>query len=171
MATSAERRFFTTKPREIYFETIEIHHTQVGTLRFVARQFFEKSFTLESGAPRNAGQSVVFKPAAMEVSPLVQSDNPVTSLSINLGRVGQGVKEELRKITGFGWLQPVECLYRVYDGSNTSAPLNVPPELRISSINMEADSVSLVAEDDNPGGVTVARRYLAQDFPGLLVIQ
>lgn len=169
MATDAERRFFTTKPRAIYFETIELFHIQIGTLRYVARQFFDKSFTLEATAPRNPGETVVFNPAAMEISPLVQSDNPVTSLGIHLGRVGQNVKENLNKISGTGWLRSVECIYRVYDGSNTAAPLNVPPQLQISGINMQDDHVTLTAEDDNPSGVTVARRYLAQDFPGLEV--
>ncbi len=167
MTTAAENRFFTTKPREVYYETIELYHSQIGTLRYVFNQFFDKTFTLEAGAPRDASTAVVFKAASGDVSPLTQSSNPVSSLQINLGRVGQGVKAELRKISGTGWLEQIQCLYRVYDGSNLTAPMNVPPELFISNVSMDGESVSLTAEDDNPGGIAVARKYLAQDFPGL----
>ena len=168
MATQQEKQFFTTKPREIYFETIELYHSQIGTLRYVFKQFFDKEFTLESDAPRDAGNAVSFSPAAGEVSPLIQSDSPTTSLEINLGRVGQNVKNRLSNINGTGWIEQIECIYRVYDGSDTSEPLNVPPRLFISNISMTRDNVSIDgAEDDNPLGVTVARKYLAQDFPGL----
>ena len=132
MATSAENRFFTTKPRQIYYETIELYHSQIGTLRYVFNQFFDKTFTLEAGAPRDASTAVVFSPASGDISPLIQSSNPVSSLQINLGRVGQNVKSELKKINGTGWLEQIQCLYRVYDGSNLSSPMNVPPELFIS---------------------------------------
>ena len=167
MATTAEQRFFTTKPRQIYFETIELHHSQIGTLRYVFKQYFDKTFTLESTAPRDAGLPVTFAAAAGEVSPLVQSDSPTTSLEISLGRVGQQVKQQLKKINGTGWLEQIECIYRVYDGSNASEPMNNPPTLFISNVSMDLDSVSMTCEDDNPNGVTVARKYLAQDFPGL----
>lgn len=169
MATSSERRFFTTKPRQIYFETVEIYHPQIGTLRFVARQYFDKIMTLESTAPRNPNQAVTFKPASMEISPLDQSDNPVAGMAVQLGRVGQQVKDQLKKISGTGWFDQMEFIYRAYDGSDLSAPINVPPVLFVSGINMDSDSVSITAEDDNPMGVSVARKYLAQDFPGLEV--
>lgn len=169
MTTPAARRFFTTKPREIYFETIEIYHPQGINRRFVARQYVPKTFGIESTASRNAGQMVAFEPAAMEITPVQQSNQTTVSLEIQLGRVGSQFKDELQKINGTGWITPIEIIYRVYRGADLTSPMTTPITLFCSNATVENESVALVAEDDNPESVTVSELYLAQDFPGLEV--
>ncbi len=169
MTTPAARRFFTVKPREIYFETFEIYHPQGILRRLVSRQYVPKMFGLESTAPRNGGQAVEFEPAAMEITPVQQSNQTTVSLELQLGRVGSMFKAELEKINGSGFLTPIEGIYRVYRGSVLNEPMMPPVTLFCSSAVLENESVALLFEDDNPASVTVSELYLAQDFAGLEV--
>lgn len=169
MATPRERRFFTTKPREIYYETLEIYHPQGINRRFVGRQYFPVTFGIESTASRNAGQMVEFEPASMEFTPVQQGNQTTVSLEVQFGRVGSEFKREIEKINGSGFLTSIEGIYRTYSGADLSTPLGVPITLFCSSAALENESVGLLFEDDNPAGVTVSRLYLAQDFPGLEV--
>ncbi|AUR95672.1 protein of unknown function DUF1833 [Vibrio phage 1.210.O._10N.222.52.C2] len=169
MTTPAARRFFTTKPREIYFETFEIYHPQGINRRLVSRQFVPKMFGIESTAARNAGQMVEFEPAAMEITPVQQSNQTTVSLELQLGRVGSMFKAELEKINGSGFLTPIEGIYRVYRGSVLNEPMMTPITLFCSSAALENESVALLFEDDNPASVTVSELYLPQDFAGLEV--
>lgn len=170
MTTEAAKRFFTTKPREIYFETFEIYHPQGINRRLVSRQFEPKTFGIESTATRNAGQMVEFEPAAMEITPVQQSNQTTVSLELQLGRVGKMVKEELNKINGAGFLTPIEGIYRVYRGASLTAPMTTPITLFCSSAGLDNEDAALLFEDDNPASITVSKRYLAQDFPGLEVL-
>lgn len=169
MTTPEARRFFTTKPREIYFETFEIYHPQGINRRLVSRQFVPKTFGLESTAPRNGGQMVEFEPASMDITPVQQSNQTTVSLELQLGRVGSMFKRELEKINGGGFFEPIQGIYRVYRGASLNDPMMTPVVLFCSSAVLEADSVALLFEDDNPTSVTVSKLYLAQDFPGLEV--
>ena len=169
MATAAEEALFTRKPRVIWYQTFEVHHPQMGTRRFVRNQRLAKTFTLEPDAPRNAGQEVSFEPASGSISEVYQSNNPTSSIEVQLGRVGQRIKQELAKINGTGWLQPIEFIYRSYTSTDTSSPLNNPISLVIGNVSMNHDVVSMTAEDDNPSGSIVAVKYFSDDFPGLAV--
>ncbi len=169
MTTANARRFFTTKPREIYYETFEIYHPAGINRRLVSRQFEPKLFGLEDTAPRNAGETVEFEPASMEITPVQQSNQTTVSLELQLGRVGTMIKEELNKIRGTDAMKSIEGIYRVYRGSMLTSPMTTPIVLFCSSANLDSDSGALLFEDDNPASVTVSERYLAQDFPGLEV--
>lgn len=169
--TPEAKRFFTTKPREVYFETIEIYHPQGINRRLVSRQYVPKTFGIESTASRNAGEMVEFEPASMEITPVQQSNQTTVSLEVQLGRVGKMIKEELQKINGSGFLTPIEGIYRVYRGSALTAPMTTPITLFCSSVSLDSEDAALLFEDDNPASVTVSKRYLPQDFGGLEVIQ
>lgn len=170
MPTAEARRFFTTKPREIYFETFEIYHPSGINRRLVSRQFEPKMFGIESTASRNAGQMAEFQPTAMEITPVQQSNQTTVSLELQLGRVGMQTKEELNKISGTGLLTPIEGIYRVYRGQNLTAPMMTPITLFCSSAGLENMDAALLFEDDNPASITVSKRFLPQDFPGLEVL-
>ena len=170
MTTPEARRFFTTKPREIYFETLEIYHPQGINRRLVSRQFEPKTFGIESTASRNAGQMVEFEPASMEITPVQQSNQTTVSLEVQLGRVGRMIKEELQKINGAGFLTPIEGVYRVYRGRDITAPMTTPVTLFCSSVTLDVQDGALLFEDDNPASITVSKRYLSQNFQGLEVL-
>ncbi len=169
MPNAAAREFFRVKPREIYFQTVEFYHPQGINRRFVRNQFVPKTFGIESTADRNAGQMVEFEGAAMEIKEVQQSNQTTVSLEIQMGRVGHELKAELRKIRDAGNLDPIEVVFRAYRGSVMGSPMVTPITLFASSISIENESVAILAEDDNPASVTVAKLYLAQFFGGLEV--
>ena len=177
MPTTAEREFFVQKPREIYYETVEFYHPSGILRRFVADQFDgvnvavsgELNLTLESNAPRNAGQSVPFEAISMGIKPVQQENGTTVDLETHFGRVGSMFKDELKKIQGSAYMQLVETIYRVYRETDLTRPFNQPITLFASTVSLEGEQVSILSEDDNPAGVAVADIYDEARFPGLRV--
>lgn len=176
--TPSERRraFYSRKPSTVIrYHTVELYHSQIGTLRFVGD--FEvdgdiaypgngHTFTLEATAPRNAGEAVEFAPTYMDFTPPEQTSDPVTSIDIQLGRVGTRVKAELKKIRDGGFLESMSVIYRMFLSDDTSAPAEVYT-LWASSVTLQATSAAITATDSNPANKNVSRIYRFTDFPGL----
>ena len=160
------REFFTQKPAAVTkFETLEFYHPSFGTLRFV-KTFFDQTLTIEAGAPRNAGEAVVFQALNFDVSEPTQQETPNANLTLLLGRVGSEVKERIKMISGFAYMQQVEIIYRYYLSDDTSAPLKVFSFFG-DQININAQDVSVNASDDNPTNFDISRLYTNSGFPGL----
>lgn len=174
--TERRRAFYSRKPSQtIRYHTIELYHSQIGTLRFVGD--FEvdggiaypgngHTFTLEATAPRDAGQAVEFAPTYLQFTPPEQSDDPVVSIDIQLGRIGSRVKRELKKVRDGGFLEPMAVIYRMFLSDDTSVPAQVYT-LWTSGITLQASSVAITATDNNPANKNVSRVYRFTDFPGL----
>ena len=160
-------QYYNQKPRDIiYYVTLELFHPSfVDPLRFV-HDYTEKTFTLESSAPRDAGLPVVFSPLNFSAPPPDQDDTTSVNIKIDLGRVGSEVKEQLKKIQGFGFYTPVDVIYRRFLSDDTSAPVKVY-KLFANQPTIKANNVSFTASDDNPSKQNVARLYQFDAFPGL----
>jgi len=162
-------QFFETRERKIRYETIEIYHPAIGTIRYVNKQFIDKQFTIEAGASRDAGLTVTFTAGNFTVQPPSVSEDGVASMTVQLGRIGTLIKQELKSIRDYSIINPnttpAEFVYREYVD-------NVPSIFNswIGAITIEGDSVAITASDDNPASISVATRYLSQNFPGLKVI-
>jgi hypothetical protein len=162
-------QFFETRERKIRYETIEIYHPAVGVLRYVNKQFYDKNFTLESSADRNAGESVTFTAGNFEVQHPDVSEDGVMSMQVQLGRIGTTVKQYVKQIRDYSLLNPnttpAEFVYREFVD-------NVPSVFNswIGGITISGDSVAIIASDDNPASINVSTRYLSQNYPGLRVI-
>lgn len=96
MTTAKE--YYAQKQRLIRYKTLEVHFDGVGTFRFVKAQTVAKKFTLESTAPRNAGESVTFAPVNFLLNPPEQNDEPVISVRVQVAAVGQQVRELIDSI-------------------------------------------------------------------------
>ena len=163
------RNFYNQKPVNIqYFITLEIYHPAMDTLRFV-HEYSDKTFTLESTAPRDAGQPVSFR-ALNFTAPMPDQDESTTvNIKINLGRVGSQAREQIKRIRGFNYFTPVQIIYRRYLSDDTSAPVKVF-RLYASQPVIQANNVTFTATDDNPSKQNVARLYQFTTFPGLEVL-
>lgn len=147
----------------IAFDTIELYHPDIGTLRYVTRQQSSKQFTLEADAPRNPSEIVTFEPLGFRVQRPAQNNEPVVKLDVQLGRVGTDLKPKLKQIQLGGFMNQAELIYRVfYDGE----PQLILP-LEIATITLEDSNAVIRAEQENPTFRDLSRRYLAADFPGL----
>ena len=164
--------FFETRERKIYYETFEVYHPAIGTIRYVNGQFVDKLFTIESDADRNAGQIVTFKAASFVQTPPSISEDGVLSITNQLGRIGSQMKQYMKAIAAYRDLNPnttpAEYILREYlQGQDQPAGI---VKLSISGVVINNDAVAITASDDNANSINVARRYRAQDFPGLKVI-
>lgn len=160
------QQFFNQKPAAIIrYKTIELYHPQIGALRFV-RDFKDKSLGIEAGADRNAGETVVFTAIQFDVVDPDQTATPDATITINLGRVGSDVKAKLKLITGYGFMDQLEVIYRYYLSDDVSAPLK-KYKLYGSSVALSGLGAAITAEDDNPTNQDISRVYTFEDFPGL----
>lgn len=163
------RNFYNQKPVDVtYYTTLEIYHSSIDVLRFV-HDYSERQFTLENNAPRNAGETVTFNPLNFSALDPEQDDTPSARINITLGRVGSEVKEQLKKIRGFGYMEPAQIIYRRFLSDDTSAPVKVFRLFADQPI-IKANEVTITATDDNPTRQNVSRLYTFRDFPGLEVI-
>ena len=166
IATVEQRQFFATKKRLVWFETIELYHPDLGILRYVLNQKFDKQFTLEADAPRNPSETVTFNPvAANTTDPELTSG--VLTRSFQFERVGTEIKEKQKSIdadTG-GYIKQLEVVYRQYI-NNTTAPAN-NVEYLFGGVSIVGDRINLTASDDQPSSVNVAIIQNIQNLPGL----
>lgn len=162
---TTRRQFITRKERRMYYKTLEYYDSVNGVMRYVDGRRNTKNFTLESDAPRNAGESVQFLGGSISYGlPEQNEDNP--TIEIQLGRIGQFVKSKLKAITGFNRFNPAEVIVREYIEGEEAAPVNVV-RFYISTITMTADGVAILASLDNPASRRICRIVNEEDFPGL----
>lgn len=169
MATlEAYERFIANEPEaEIEYRTIEAYSPAIGTVRYVFN-FTAHTFMLESGAPRDANQSVQFLPASGTVTEPAERDDGEQQLNIELGGADAVLNELIEKIDGIAYLTPIEIIYRKYYSGDLSQPATTPLYLEMQSINFSnMDAVSIIAEDANLAARRPGRYYLLSEFEGL----
>ncbi len=161
------KRFFNQHPPKIeHFVSLEFYHPQAGMVRFVANRYEVKYLGIEPGADRDAGTIQPFQPLTMTVARPEQNGDAAARITVQLGRVGSGMRNKLKQIRDFGFLQPGEAIYREHISDDLTAPTKVY-KLFVSTITIQANSVALQLEDDNPINQDISRLYTFEDFPGL----
>jgi len=163
MTTLAE--FYSRKDLVRYYKTLEIYHPTIGVLRYVDGRIDPLSFTLESDAPRNAGQSVEFVGGAFSFGKPDQGQ-PNVYADIQLGRVGSQVKQHLKQIRGADRALTGEVILREYIGGQLGAPVFVL-RLYLSTVTLTNDGAVIRAEQSNPADRSVSEFYTSDRFPGL----
>lgn len=157
------KEFFTKAPLNLVpYTTIETYHPDDGLHRYVAGQQFNKQFIIEANAPRNPVETVEFEAASLQSDEVEQGEEGEVSLDIQLGAIGQMIKERMKKVDL--WF-PIEVIRRTYIGENN------PPQTVIS---LESDQVGLddvlaliTASQVNQYEFDVSRKYTPEIFPGL----
>ena len=146
MATARERKYWASKEKRIRFETVEIYHEAIGTLRYVLKQFTDKNFTLESDAPRNPSETVSFTAIAGVLADEEQSSLEVERV-LNLGRVGTEIKQKLKLINNAERYKSAQMIVRYYIQGETTEPSNVPEIYYIDEIGINKEDVYIKATD------------------------
>jgi hypothetical protein len=145
--------------------TVEFYHSAFGIHRLI-NGFKDKALTIESGAPRNAGEDVTFRAIALDAPWPSQKDQPTININVNIARVGSEIKSEVKKIVGFGAFEPVQVIWRAYLSSNTSSP--AAAYYLYGQVTMNGESVTINASDENPLAKRVSRILTTTDFPGTI---
>ncbi|MCK5614627.1 DUF1833 family protein [Candidatus Pacearchaeota archaeon] len=164
----AYRRFLASAPgdqRE--FRTIEIFHPDFSEiLRFVEDQV-DRQLTLNTDAPRNAGELVTFTSISMKVTEPKENRDADQVLTVNLGAVGNEVEDQIDLITPDGFLTQIEVIYRKYYSGDIGQPV-VTLSLSAGTLSFNNyDSVSFSAEDTDFVNKSSGETYDLNRFPGL----
>jgi len=147
--------------------TIEIFHPQFSSvLRFV-KDFTDRNLTLEAGAPRNAGETVTFTALALVIEEPSESQEGDQVLKVSMGAVANQVEDQISQISGTGFLDPIEVVYRKYYSEDLSEPVKVL-YLDASFLSFEGyESVDFTAEDADFYNKSSGELYTLERFPTL----
>lgn len=166
MPASTRIQFFNSKPADqVLYTTLEIYHIDIGVLRYVTGQQFDKTFTLETDAPRNANETVTFEAVAFDAPEPEQGEDGEVSLDIQLGAVGIDVKSKIKMITDAGWESPLEIVYRQHLSGETYPALVL--EFEAETLTLQDLSAAIRAQQVNQAARDVAEIYTTDRFPGL----
>ena len=161
---TTRREFFSQKKRIMMYRAVEIYHPSIGVKRYARKVIDPLMLTLESSAPRNAGESVEYTGASFEYSLPEQSDSTV-SAEVQFGQVGRIFKQELKKIKGADRAKSGEVIIREWIKGETN-PVFVL-SLYIQSIAMEPNGCAILATQDDPSNKGVSEIFTTNRFPGL----
>ena len=162
------RKFLASKPEaQREFRTLEFFHPDfTGTIRFV-KDFIDRSFTLESTAPRNPGTSVLFTGISMSVTEPSESQEGVQILAIGIGATNDEIENQIKLITPVNSFTPIECIYRKYYSGDLSEPVLIL-NLSVSSVDFDGYTKNnIVAEDMDLANKSSGEFYTILRFPTL----
>jgi hypothetical protein len=169
MATIDEwNKFLASAPEaEQEFRTIEFYHSQFGEVIRLVNKFTDKTFTLESTAPRNANQAVLFTSFSLQIEEPAENKEDDASLNISLGGIGGIIQDQMAKIDGDGLLEPIQCIYRKYYSGDLGEPVTAL-YLSVNSIVLDSyKTVKINAEDADLLNKNSGERYTLLRFPQL----
>jgi len=166
---AAWKRFLASNPEaQREYRTLELWHSQLAqTYRFVSN-YSDINLTLESTAPRNPGQTVAFRGVTLEITEPAERQDAEQALSVIFGNVDDTVTDIMDQISGQGFLEPIQVVYRKYYSGDLSQPATSPLYLFASSVAFEGPAaVSFTAEDVDLSQKRAGTRYTLEQFPGL----
>jgi hypothetical protein len=162
------KKFIASAPQaQREFRTIEIYHPDFDELLRFVQDFTDNSFTLESTAPRNPSESVLFTALAANIIEPAEEGGIDSILTVDLGAVGNEVNNQIDQITPDGSLIAIEVIYRKYYSGDLTTPVLV---LNLSASEIGFDgytSVGFTAEDTNITTKRAGELYTLERFPTL----
>lgn len=163
------QRFVANAPEaQREYRTLEIYHPQLDTVyRFVVN-YCNKAFTLEEDAPRNAGESVEFEAATLNIVEPAEREDSEQALQVEIGNVDGRVNDIIEQISGVGFFTSVDVVYRKYYSGDLSGPAVPPLYLFASNLVFSGPtSVAFTAEDVDLSQKRAGEIYDPVNFPGL----
>lgn len=163
------QKFIANEPesqREI--RTIEAYHPQFSKVERFANNYTPLTAGIEAGAPRNAGEMVTYEAATLQIEDPAERNDTDQVLSISMGATDDRLNDILNQISGSGYLQPVEIVYRKYYSNDLSVPATPPLYVYMSAVTYEnADSATITAEDADLATKRSGAIYTIEDYQGL----
>lgn len=168
--SAALREAYASAPADvIVHHTLELWHPALSAPIRVVRDRSALEARLEAGAPRHAGQVVMFAAYAFDIEPPELTPDGAPQCVITIDNVSREILAQLD--AALAGTAPIEVLYRAYLSTDALAgPHNVPP-LALTMLSLSADVFRLRAVCGFPD---LANRrfprvdYTAEVFPGLL---
>jgi len=152
---------------QVAYHTLELYHPAFTAPIRVVRDFVDLSATLESTAPRDASQTVLFVGFAFDIVPPEVSATGVPQCQITIDNVSREIVSNLELAISSN--QPITVIYRLFLSSDLSAPQNNPP-MTLTVISMTADVFKVTATatfGDMVNRKFPSQMYTLDTFPGL----
>lgn len=165
--TAAAKRLYEYQPETQYeIRTLEIYHPDIGVFR-LCTPYSDKTLAIESDAPRNAGESVVFTATALEIrEPNEGTGSSVAMYNANFPAAGTDISKLLDSIADT--LTPVEFIYRKYISSDLSEPAIDPVHAYVSNVVFNSrQDVTINGTTDNGAIRRTGEIYTLDKFPTL----
>jgi len=171
MVDNVYKKFLASAPLpEREYRTLEFYHSQFPKLYRLTKDFEDQTLTLESDAPRNPGESVLFDAVSMEITEPGENEGGESILSATVGALGGEIHDAVKSITGDGFFESIQVVYRKFYSGDLSGP-KVVQYLTASSVNFESyEQARIVAEDDDLANKSSGEIYTLERFPGLVGI-
>jgi len=168
MTSEAWKQYLIQAPtNEREFRTIELFHPDFsGVLRFIS-DYEDQTLKLESTAPRNPSESVLFTAISLVITEPGETPNSTPLLTVNMGAVGNEVQNEIDNITDDGFLIPINVIYRRFYEGETDGPVLV---YSLSASNLKFESykgVAFSAQDIDFANKPAGEIYTIERFVGL----
>jgi hypothetical protein len=164
----AYKKFAASAPQaQREFRTLELYHPDFLTVNRYVKDFEDQTLTLDSDAPRNPDEAVVFTAIAAEIQEPGEKGDIEQVLAVSLGAVGNEVQDLVDQITANGSLTPIECIYRKYYSGDLTQPVLVLT-LYVSDVAFDSyTGVGFTAEDTNFATKRAGELYTIERFPTL----
>ncbi len=150
------------------YRTLELYHPQLDKVyRFVSNSI-DVNLTLESTAPRNAGETVLFTAITAKFIEPAESGSAGQVFTAEFGNADDTVHRISDQISGTGFLTPTESIYRKYYSGDLSQPATPPLYLFASDLGFDGKvSCSFTAEDSDLSQKRSGANYITSIFRGL----
>lgn len=170
MATRDEwQRFVANAPEaQREYRTLEVWHGQLDRVYRFVSNYTPVEFTLEDDAPRDRGKLVPFDASTLQIVEPAERQDAEQALQVDFGNVDGTIHSILDQISGPGYFEAVQIIYRKYYSGDLSQP--AVPSLRLFASGMSFSgptTVSFTAEDVDLSQKRAGSLYTSEAFPGL----
>lgn len=143
------------------------HESLAAPFRFV-NDTADLTATLESDAPRNAGETVEFIACPLSLKRPTESDAAATP-SVQLARPDLAAEISRALDVARGSLEPWQLIERLYASDDTSTPALLPPlQFELVQVLMAGPEAAVQAQYDDDGNVAVpVLTFKREEYPGL----
>jgi len=130
--------------------------------------YVDLSASLEADAPRNPGETVIFSQATLRIDEPQERNDADQVLNISMGAVDDRLDDIISQITGTGFFDQMEVVYRKYFSGDLTVPATNPLYLFGSGITFEnTETATFTAEDIDLSAKRSGVLYTTEFFPGL----
>lgn len=152
---------------EVILFTIEMRHPKFTTPLRVVRDFKNLTARLESDAPVNGGEEVLFIAYPFDIQPPDTDEYGKPELTITIDNVGREIMVYIEQAVRTR--DVIDVTYRLYLASDLSGPQNNPPmTMQVTSISATPQSITMVASfADLSSKAFPKRMYTLEQFPSL----
>lgn len=149
------------------YRTIEIYHSQFSQTFYFVKDYENQFLEIESTAIRNQGEIVEFEALSMNLIEPSENLDAEQVLTVQLGAIGSLVNKEIEKISGDGFFEPIQFIYRKYYSGSVGEPVLIL-NLTCSNITFNSyENLTLTCEDLDINNKSSGELYTLERFEGL----